>query len=70
MLHTLKIYEGEKLHESVNPSPDVEEFRWKTTPGMLYDVELKVRNVGGLEVASGKIKIKASKFRCHMYITM
>lgn len=61
MHHTLKIYEEEKLHESVNPSPEAEEFRWKTAPGMVYDVELKVRNTSGLEIASGKVKIKSSK---------
>ncbi|KAE9555694.1 hypothetical protein FO519_001046 [Halicephalobus sp. NKZ332] len=60
MLYTLKIYEGEKLHESVNPSPEIEEFIWKSTPGMFYDVELKVRSANGLDVASGKVNIKAT----------
>lgn len=65
--HSLRLYYGDHLLESVDLRPEDEEFRFKTIPGMEYSVFLKIRSPSGRVLATGEVVIKASESRLKQF---
>uniref|UniRef100_A0A914NYP6 Uncharacterized protein n=1 Tax=Panagrolaimus davidi TaxID=227884 RepID=A0A914NYP6_9BILA len=58
--HVIKIFENEKLLDTAEIDHNINEYSFKTQPGVFYTCEFRIKDARGINTAEGTIRFRAS----------
>uniref|UniRef100_A0AC35FP48 Phytanoyl-CoA hydroxylase-interacting protein-like C-terminal domain-containing protein n=1 Tax=Panagrolaimus sp. PS1159 TaxID=55785 RepID=A0AC35FP48_9BILA len=58
--HVIKIFENEKLLDTAEIDQNINEYSFKTQPGVFYTCEFRIKDARGINTAEGTIRFRAT----------